>query len=104
MFPVMQQVIEAGPRTVPEGIRLLQHGLTDLRRRVRLAVCKQPLDALCAKLGRSPGALDDCFGYKKQPGSWLECQNRRFIGVAAEEAQRHAARLKRSCALRIVKY
>ena len=29
MFAVMQAAIEAGPRTVPEGIRLLQHGLTD---------------------------------------------------------------------------
>ena len=87
----MQQVIEAGPRTVPEGIRLLQHGLTDLRRRVRLEVCKQPLDALCTKFERSTRTLYDCLGYKQQPGSGRECQNRRLIGVVGEEAQRHAA-------------
>jgi hypothetical protein len=42
----MQPVIEAGPRTLPEGIRLLHHGLTNLR--VSLDVYEQPLDALCA--------------------------------------------------------
>jgi len=63
MFSVMQPVIEANPRTVPEGIRLLQYGLTDLRRRVRLDVYEQPLDALCTKLRRSPRALYYRLGY-----------------------------------------
>ena len=32
MPPVIQPVMDAAPRMVPKGMRLLQHGLTDLRR------------------------------------------------------------------------
>ena len=52
---MMQQVIETGPGRVSKGMRLLEHGLTDLGRRRRVDVCEQPLDALCAELERSSG-------------------------------------------------